>query len=144
MCAPPFVQILLIKYGISYLQNAVNMVYYRQLEMAYLQEVSRWKDLQETGSEKKLCLQNTRQKWNMIKPDILPPVKHSFHIPAASPTHICRRDVMEIKQTCSAITDIWQHFSEDDIIQMSCFYLTPYKPLRSPELERHYFLLSLS
>ena len=40
MCAPPFVQILLIKYGISYLQKAVNMLYYRQLEMAYLQEVN--------------------------------------------------------------------------------------------------------
>ena len=33
-------QILLIKYGISYLQKVVNVLYYRQLEMAYLQEVN--------------------------------------------------------------------------------------------------------
>ena len=126
MCAPPFMQILFIIFDIPYLQKAVNMLYYRQLEMAYLQEVSRWKDLQESGSEKKLCPQNTRRNWSMIEPDRLQHVKHSFHIPAASLTLICWRDAMVIRRMCSVITSIWQPFSVNDIIQMSCFYLTPY------------------
>ena len=99
-------QILLIKYGISYLQNAVNMLYYRQLEMAYLQEVSRWKDLQETGSEKKLWRPQHSQKSIMIAPSecVISPYylkrqKRFFHIPAALHIATYWLAAMEIKQT---------------------------------------------
>ena len=52
-------QILLIKYGISYLQKAVNMLYYRQLEMDYLQEVSMDKKFKVTAAPKQFPFRKT-------------------------------------------------------------------------------------